>query len=116
MTLLKATANERPATPVNSAIWITGQFACSAIPSPFQPNPPNNQPRIHSCVTQAQARQKATRKLVVDLSHDVVGAAAGALPARATISFHLLATGCAIVSRGRSNPTNHAQNATCIPR
>src|ERR1700746_779438 len=122
MTLANTTMKDNPLTPVNSAIWMSGQFACNATPSPFQPKPVNSHPRIHSCATQAHASKKASRKLLVDLSHGVFGIGADRR-ARSDIELHLFAlaraassaTGVAATG-GRSNPQNQLQNAKFSPR
>src|ERR1700731_772335 len=102
---------------------MTGQLACRAIPSPFQPNPLNNQLRIHSWVTHAQARQNASRRLVVDLNQGELDAAAVDSPARESISSHLVFclsfaadTPLSGASTGRINPTSQLQNAKLSPR
>src|SRR5439155_9373178 len=69
ITLAKATMNDKPATPVNSAIWINGQLPCRATPRPFQPQPEKTQPRNHSCVVHPAARRTASTKLFVDFVH-----------------------------------------------
>ena len=88
MTFAKTTTKDNPATPVNSAIWIIGQLAWRATPSPFQPNPLKSQPRIHSCTTHALADKNAVRRLLND----------------------------PINVRGRIKPTTQLQNAKYIPR
>src|SRR5438046_10282847 len=95
MTLANTTMKDNPATPENSVIWISGQFTCSATPSPFPPNPVNNQPRNHSCATQAHARRKARRRLLVALSNGDCGTGA-VRRARPSITLHLSVTGRAI--------------------
>src|SRR5439155_22699325 len=123
MTLANTTMKDSRPTPVNSAIWMSGQFACSATPRPFQPKPVKSHPRTHSCATQAHASKNASRKLLVDLSHGVFGTGAG-WRARSSIELHLLAAGWAVASAagtvattgGRSNPQNQLQNAKLIPR
>src|SRR5205823_13834962 len=62
MTFANATTKDKPVTPVNSAIWISGHVLCKETPSPFQPKPPNNQPRIHSCTVHADAARNANSK------------------------------------------------------
>src|SRR6266478_4786406 len=96
-----------------------GQFACKATPRPFHPNPPKSHPRIHSCVTQAEASRKASRKLFVDLCHGELGAAKIGLRPRASIALHLFtcelfalppkAFGAAV--EGRISPQNQLQAA-----
>src|SRR5437660_12553942 len=103
MTLANTTMKDNPATPVNSAIWMSGQFACSATPKPFQPKPVKSHPRTHSCATQAHASKNASRKLLVDLSHGVFGTGAD-WRARSSIELHLLAAGWAAVSTAASVP------------
>src|SRR3954463_15208518 len=64
------------------------QCVCCEMPSPFQPNPPNSQPRIHSCVIQALAPRNAASKFRHELR-----------------KFF-----------GLTKPANQAQNAQCIAR
>src|SRR5260370_19011043 len=66
ITLANATINDKPATPVNSAIWISGQLACRATPRPFQPQPEKTQPRSHSRVYHPAAIIKAHNNLLVE--------------------------------------------------
>src|SRR6267378_6477348 len=101
-----------------------GQFACKATPRPFQPNPPKSHPRIHSCVTQAEASRKASHKLFADLCHGELNAATIGSRARASIALHLStcelfalppkAFGAAV--EGLISPQNQLQNAKWIPR
>src|SRR5437879_5735719 len=116
ITLANAITNESPETPVNSTIWMSGHLAQSAMPSPFQPNPPKSHPRIHSWVVYAEARRKASHKLFIDLNHGAVGIAVGALPARSSISLHLSFVGFIFVRPGLTSPQNQLQNAKFIPR
>src|SRR6266496_1203025 len=66
ITVANATMNDKPATPVNSAIWISGQLPWSATPRPFQPQPEKTQPRNHSCAVHPAARRKARTRLFAD--------------------------------------------------
>src|SRR5437868_11900963 len=109
MALQKTTRKVTPATPVNSAIWISGHVPCSAMPSPFQPKPDINQPRVHSSATHAAVRQNATNKLWPELSHgEVPGNGSGF--ARASISLHLSRT-IILRARDRISPQNQPQTA-----
>src|SRR5262245_10718329 len=110
MTFANATMNDKPATPVNSAIWINGHVPCSATPSPFQPKPEKIQPRSHSCVTHAAARRKASRKLFVDFVHGDRGEGV-MLRACANIRSHFVELDPLFFSRGWTKPQNHAQSA-----
>src|SRR6266487_1522547 len=116
MTLTNTITKDRPITPVNSAIWMSGHFAQSAMPSPFQPNPPKSHPRIHSCVLHAEARTKASHKLFVDLNQGEAGANIGGLPARSSISVHLSFIGAGFVGPGLISPQSQLHNAKFIPR
>src|SRR4030095_68058 len=91
MTLQTTTRKVTPATPVNSAIWISGHVACNAMPRPFQPNPEINHPRVHSNATQVAARHSARKRLYPELSHGEPADGGSGL-ARASISLHLSRT------------------------
>ena len=58
MTLTNAARNDTPPTPVHSAIWMSGRFACSPMPRSFQPKPENIQPRTHSSAVQLAAAEE----------------------------------------------------------